>query len=161
MSQVYTEMIAVDGALPGFTHLVTAKDVVSGAAASRDWQPLHHDYRHAAERAGTGNIIMNTSTQQGWISRYVTDWAGPEARLFAISIRMRSSLCPGDQVLFTGKIMEMNFLPDGLSMVKLEVSLGVGDRLATIAVVSLVLPGEGSNVTPWDCDGEALKEFAI
>lgn len=159
--QVFSESLVPGDELPAFVHKVTAKDVVSGAAASRDWQPLHHDYPHAAERAGTGNIIMNTSTQQGWISRYATDWAGPRGRFFAISIKMRSSICPGDEVSFSGRVDQKIPLGDGLSMVNLEINLSVGDRVATKAAVSLILPGEKSQGSVWDCDGQSLKELAI
>ncbi len=161
VSQVFSETVSQGDELPVFVHTMTAKDVVSGAAASRDWQPLHHDYPHAVERAGTGNIIMNTSTQQGWVSRYATDWAGPTVRFFAISIKMRSSLCPGDEVTFSGRIDQMSVLGDGLSMVNLEINLSVGDRVATRAAVSLILPGENSESSVWDCDSQSLREFSI
>jgi hypothetical protein len=59
---------------------VTATTVVQGAAASRDWQPQHHDYSWA-RRVGTKDIFLNTPTQVGWLRRYITDWAGPASRL--------------------------------------------------------------------------------
>ena len=31
------------GALPPLRRIVSARDIAMGAAASRDWQPQHHD----------------------------------------------------------------------------------------------------------------------
>ena len=161
VTQMFSESVSLGDELPVLVHKITAKDVVSGAAASRDWQPLHHDYPHAVERAGTGNIIMNTSTQQGWVSRYATDWAGPAARFFAISIKMKSSLCPGDELSFSGKINQVSALADGLAMVNLAIIMSVGDRVATEAAVSVILPGKNSRSSVWDYAGESLREYAL
>ena len=55
--------------LPTLEVPVTARMIVSGAAASRDWQPQHHDHTWAVERAGTRDIFINTPTLAGWFER--------------------------------------------------------------------------------------------
>ncbi|MBV8236568.1 MAG: hypothetical protein JO075_12770, partial [Acidimicrobiia bacterium] len=53
---------------------VTATTVVLGALATRDWRPMHHDYRFATERNGVRDIFLNAPNQAAWFERYVTDW---------------------------------------------------------------------------------------
>ena len=49
------------------------------AIASRDYQDVHHDPGLAVER-GSPDIFMNILTTNGFVGRFVTDWAGPGAR---------------------------------------------------------------------------------
>ena len=51
--------------------------IVATAIASRDYQDVHHDPGLAQER-GSQDIFMNILTTNGFVGRYVTDWAGPE-----------------------------------------------------------------------------------
>ena len=57
---------------------VTATVVVAGAIATRDFMPVHHD-RDYANSQGSPDIFMNIMTDNGYCSRFLTDWAGPEA----------------------------------------------------------------------------------
>ena len=59
---------------------ITPTLIVATAIASRDYQDVHHD-RDLAIKRGSPDIFMNILTSSGLSSRYVTDWAGPEAVL--------------------------------------------------------------------------------
>ncbi len=87
--------------LPSLTIPVTARLVVAGALASRDFQDVHHDHAGALA-AGSPDIFMNILTTNGLVGRYVTDWAGPAARLTAIDIRLGVPNRPGHTLEFTG-----------------------------------------------------------
>src|SRR3972149_7728339 len=50
------------------------------------------------------NIFMNILTTNGYVSRFVTDWAGPEAMLRRISIRLGVPAVPGRTLRFTGQV---------------------------------------------------------
>ena len=39
-------------------------------------------------RSGSKDIFLNILTTTGLVQRYVTDWAGPEALVRAVSIRL-------------------------------------------------------------------------
>ncbi|MBW2385774.1 MAG: hypothetical protein JRG92_19245, partial [Deltaproteobacteria bacterium] len=67
--------------LPPIKVDVCATTILLGALASRDWRPMHHDKDFAINRNGTKDIFMNTPNQASWFERYLTDWAGPTARL--------------------------------------------------------------------------------
>jgi acyl dehydratase len=83
---------------------VTATVVVAGAIASRDFMPVHHDRGYATAQ-GAPDIFMNILTTNGYVSRYVTDWAGPEAMLRKISIRLGAPAVPGYILRFTGRVI--------------------------------------------------------
>jgi acyl dehydratase len=82
---------------------ITTRLIVAGAIASRDYQDVHHD-RDAAIRRGTPDIFMNILTSSGIVARYVTDWAGPEALLTALRIRLGAPNYPGDTMLLAGRV---------------------------------------------------------
>jgi len=82
---------------------ITATLIVAGAIASRDYQDVHHD-KDAALRRGTPDIFTNILTSSGLVARYVTDWAGPEALLTALRIRLGAPNHPGDTMLLEGRV---------------------------------------------------------
>ena len=73
---------------------VTPTRVVAGAIASRDFMPVHHD-RDYANQQGAPDIFMNILTTNGYVARFVTDWAGPDAQLKSIAIRPGAPAMPG------------------------------------------------------------------
>ena len=70
--------VAVGDALPELALPLTRTLIVATAIASRDYQDVHHDPGLAVER-GSPDIFMNILTTNGFVGRYVTDWAGPGA----------------------------------------------------------------------------------
>lgn len=130
--------------LPALEVRITARTVVMGASASRDWQPQHHDHAWAVERAGTRDIFLNTPTQAGWIERYLTDWTGPYGRLGRLGFRMRRPVFPGETLVFTGVVREVS--DDG--WVDVDVELSVGGERATECSARIAIPAHlGDN--PW------------
>lgn len=112
--------VEVGEALPGLDVEITPTVIVSGAIASRDYQDVHHDHALAVER-GSKDIFMNILTTNGWVGRYVTDWAGPEALLRRVDIRLGVPNYPGDTMRFSGRVAEKT---DGV--VRVEIA-GVND----------------------------------
>ena len=82
---------------------ITATLIVATAIASRDYQDVHHD-RELAVLRGSPDIFMNILTTSGLVSRYVTDWAGPEAMLRKLSIRLGAPNYPHDTMTFYGAV---------------------------------------------------------
>jgi acyl dehydratase len=89
--------------LPSLEVPITASVIVAGAIASRDFMPVHHDKAYANQQ-GAPDIFMNILTTNGYVSRFVTDWAGPEARLTKIAIRLGVPVFPGHTLRFTGSV---------------------------------------------------------
>lgn len=97
--------VGVGTPLPDFELLVTATRIVAGAIASRDFMPVHHDADYARAQ-GAPHMFMNILTTNGYVARFVTDWAGPEARLEKIAIRLGAPAIPGLILRFSGEVSE-------------------------------------------------------
>ena len=95
--------VAVGAALPPLSVPVTTTSIVAGAIASRDYTPVHHD-KAAAQSQGLQDVIMNILTTNGLVGRYVTDWAGPDAILTGVAIKLGAPNLPGDTMKFAGKV---------------------------------------------------------
>lgn len=145
--------VAVGDRLDELAVDVTATTVVLGAIASRDWRPMHHDYAFATERNGLENIFLNTPNQAAWFERYVTDWAGPHARLGRMTFRMRTSVFPGHRMVFTAEVTDTATDDAGCGWVTLEIALGVGDTVASTATARVALPLD-DNDNPWSRRGD-------
>jgi hypothetical protein len=96
-------MTAVGETLPEFTVDASPTFVVSTAIATRDFQDVHHD-RDKAQARGSADIFLNILTDTGLVQRFVTDWAGPNARIKNISIRLGVPAYAYDQLTFTGEV---------------------------------------------------------
>jgi acyl dehydratase len=105
------EEIAVGDTLPELAIPLDRTLIVATAIASRDYQDVHHDPGLAVER-GSPDIFMNILSTNGFVGRFVTDWAGPGARLEAVSIRLGAPNHPGDTMTLTGTVTAAQ-VPDG------------------------------------------------
>jgi len=89
--------------LPPFDLDVSSTRIVAGAIASRDFMPVHHDAEYARSQ-GAPDMFMNILTTNGYVSRYVTDWGGPETRVRRIDIKLGAPAVPGKTLGFTGQV---------------------------------------------------------
>ena len=89
--------------LPPMEIGLTPTVIVAGAIASRDFMPVHHDAEYARAQ-GAPDLFMNILTSNGYVSRFVTDWAGPETRLRRIAIKLGAPAVPGQTLRFTGQV---------------------------------------------------------
>lgn len=95
--------VKVGDALPELAIPLTTSLIVSGALASRDFTPVHHD-KTAAQAAGMPDVFMNILTTNGLVNRYVTDWAGPDALVRNVKIKLGAPNTPGDTMTFHGSV---------------------------------------------------------
>ncbi len=93
--------------LPPLEIPITTTLIVAGALASRDYQDVHHDPALAKER-GAEDVFMNILTTNGLVGRFVTDWAGPDAVLKKVSIRLGVPNYPGDTMTLTGRVTNVD-----------------------------------------------------
>jgi len=101
---LHDQDVRVGDELPPLDVPITAAIVVGGALASRDFTPVHHD-RSAAQAQGMSDVFMNILTTNGYVGRYVTDWAGPDALLKGVWIKLGSPNLPGDTMKMRGKVL--------------------------------------------------------
>jgi acyl dehydratase len=122
---------------------VTTTMIVAGAIASRDFMPVHHD-RDYAKKQGSPNLFMNILTTNGYCVRFLTDWAGPEAMVKNLSIRLGVPCFPDDPLRFTGSVTGKTRGPEGASPaenfveVTFKGSNSLGDHVSGTAILSLL-----------------------
>ena len=75
MTSVRYADVAVGDELPPLEVALTRTLIVATAIASRDYQDVHHDPELARQR-GSKDVFMNILTTNGYVGRFVTDWAG-------------------------------------------------------------------------------------
>jgi hypothetical protein len=109
--------------------------IVSTAIATRDYQDVHHD-RDKAQAKGSKDIFVNILTDTGLVQRYVTDWAGPNAIIKSISLRLGVPWYAYDTVTFRG---EVTAIEGGTITLKVVGSNSLGDHV--IATSTLTIGG--------------------
>ena len=107
MKTLRFESVQVGDALPELPIPITVTLVVGGALASRDYTPVHHD-KAAAQAQGMADVFMNILTTNGLVGRYVTDWAGPDAVVKNVAIKLGAPNLPGDTMKMGGTVKEKN-----------------------------------------------------
>ena len=110
--------VNVGDALPEQRIPITSSLIVGGALASQDFTPVHHD-RTAAQASGMQDVFMNILTTNGLVERFVTDWAGVDARVKNVSIKLRTPNLPGETMVMTGSVTEKD---DAENVVVVEVT---------------------------------------
>lgn len=95
---------AVGTELPPLIIEATPTFVVSTALATRDFQDVHHD-RDSAVRRGSKDIFLNILTDTGLVQRFVSSWAGPDALIRSIKIRLGVPCYAYDTLTFTGRVV--------------------------------------------------------
>ncbi|MEE2704025.1 MAG: MaoC family dehydratase [Myxococcota bacterium] len=132
-----SKKIAIGDELPPLDLAVTSTVIVAGAIASRDFMPAHHD-RDFAQGQGAPDIFMNILTTNGYVSRFVTDWAGPRAMVRNISIRLGAPAVPGQILRFTGQVAELHQEGDAhIAKVTIRAANDYGDHATGTVTVSL------------------------
>ena len=131
--------IAVGDELPPFDLPVTSTVIVAGAIASRDFMPAHHDPDYARSQ-GAPDMFMNILTSNGYVARFVTDWAGPEAMLRKIAIRLGAPAVPGQPLRFSGQVTQVEDEGDERVVeVAIRAANELGDHATGSVIVSLPL----------------------
>ena len=97
------EAVKVGDRLPELPIDLTTSMIVGGAIVSRDFTPVHHS-KKAAQETGMQDVFMNILTTNGLVGRYVTDWAGVDARITNVSIKLGTPNLPGDTMTLTGEV---------------------------------------------------------
>ena len=95
--------VSVGDKLPALDIDITTGLVVGGALATRDYEPVHHD-KGKAQAAGLPDLFMNILTSQALMTRFATDWSGPEAVVKSLDIRLGAPNIPGMVMTITGEI---------------------------------------------------------
>jgi acyl dehydratase len=128
--------VSIGSALPSLSVPLTRTLITATAIATRDYNPIHHDAAFAHD-SGSKDIIMNILTTNGFVGRFVTDWAGSDAVLRSVKIRLGVPNYPGDTMTLTGEITALDDA-QRLATVAVRGSNSLGDHVT--GTVEVVLP---------------------
>jgi len=126
--------VKVGDELPTLEIPLTRTRIVATAIASRDYQDVHHDPGLAQER-GSQDIFMNILTTNGFVGRFITDWAGPDAVLRSVKIRLGAPNHPGDTMVVSGTVTKKD---GNVVEVALQGSNRIGDHVTGTVAVELL-----------------------
>lgn len=134
---LHYDEVEVGSELPELVIKLTPTLIISTAIASRDYQDVHHD-RDLAHKRGSKDIFMNILSTNGFVGRFVTDWAGPEARLERVAIRLGVPNYPYDEMHMTG-VVQSKQVVDRHATVEVAVRgrNGLGDHVKGTVRLSL------------------------
>lgn len=127
--------VRVGDALPELEVPITTSLIVAGAIASRDFTPVHH-VREAAQAQGMQDVFMNILTTNGFVGRFVSDWAGIDGILRSISIKLGAPNLPGDTMKMTGEVTAVD-RDEGMVEVRVTGSNSWGDHVTGNVCVAL------------------------
>lgn len=137
--------LSVGDALPDMVIDVTPTRVVAGAIATRDFMPVHHDKAYANAQ-GAPDIFMNILSDTGYCSRFLTDWAGPDAMVRRLSIRLGVPVFPGHVLTYSGSVSALSEEGDeGVVEVTFRATNELGDHVSGTAELTVPIPaGSGA-----------------
>ncbi|MCW2600161.1 MAG: hypothetical protein JWM02_1990 [Frankiales bacterium] len=96
----------VGQALPELVIEASVRNIVATAIASRDYQDVHHDVSLAQQR-GSKTIFTNILTSNGYVLKFVTDWAGPLVVVKSSKIRLGVPNYAGDTMTMRGEVTKV------------------------------------------------------
>jgi acyl dehydratase len=126
--------VTIGDELPPLDVELTPTLIVATAIASRDYQDVHHD-RDLAQQRGSKDIFMNILSTNGFVGRFVTDWAGPDAVIKKVSIRLGAPNYAYDTMRITGRVAAVD---DGVVTVEVRGANSLGDHVT--GTVEVVVP---------------------
>jgi acyl dehydratase len=132
--------VSVGDKLPSLDIDISSGLIVGGALATRDFEPVHHD-KSVAQASGLPDVFMNILTSQGLMSRFVTDWSGPDASIKSLDLKLGAPNVPGMVMTITGEVTDKD---DSTGEVNVAV-LGENNiwGMHMQGTVKLALPQEG------------------
>ncbi len=107
------------------------------SAASHNPHRIHYD-REYARFEGHDDVIVHGPLQGAWLTQFVTDWAGPDARLLGATWQNRASGLTGEELVFSGTVTSVDA---ETGIVELEIAEHTSDgRLLMPATARVRLP---------------------
>jgi acyl dehydratase len=134
MRTLTDDEVRVGARLPELAVDLSPTVVVSTALATMDFTPVHHDVE-GARAQGSKDIFLNILTTMGLVERYVTDWAGPEAIIRGINVKLGVPAYAGDRLAFSGTVVACE---DGEYTVEVRGGVSLGDHVS--GTVRFALP---------------------
>ncbi len=121
--------VKVGDEMPLLERRVTQSQIDAYANASGDHNPIHVD-PDFARSVGLPGTIAHGLLEMAILAEAVARWAGGYARVQGLACRFSKPLQPGDTLLCTGRVVDVDAM-NQLIHLKLEAISGRGDRVLT------------------------------
>lgn len=129
--------IQVGDKLPESGIELTHTIVASTAIASMDFMPVHHDKDYALAQFAP-DAFLNILSSNGFVSKYLTDWAGPECWVKKIAVKLGVPATPHKTLLFTGEVLNKTEQGDEVVIdVSVQGALDTGNHVTGTATITL------------------------
>jgi len=129
--------INVGDALPQVDIELTHTIVASTAIASMDFMPVHHDKDYALAQFAP-DAFLNILSSNGFVSKFLTDWAGPECWVKKIAVKLGVPATPHKTLSFTGTVMNKTEQGDEVVIdVSVQGALDTGNHVTGTATITL------------------------
>ncbi len=120
--------------LPAIRVPITITSVMATALATRDYQPVHHDLERA-RALGSQTVFTNTHTTAGYLERLVMQWAGPNAFLKSLKLRLGVPSYAGDELVLGGTVVAIDAASARVT-IKASGSNSLGEHVSAELVVT-------------------------
>ena len=77
------------------------------SAASFNPHRIHYDKAYA-NYEGHQDIVVHGPLQGSWLTQFITDWAGPRARLLSVEWQNRASAFVDEELSFSGSVISVD-----------------------------------------------------
>lgn len=98
------DKVKVGDEMPPLTMPITVTRCVFMASASRDFAPQHHNTWYCHNKSKTREMFLGTHFNLGMLSRFMTDYGGPESTVRRIQLQMRRTIGAGEDYMMSGVI---------------------------------------------------------
>jgi acyl dehydratase len=129
--------LQVGQALPEHGQTFTEVDLVAYGAATWDWHRLHYDQAHAKAKQLPG-LLIDGQAFGAVFAREAMRWAGPQAFLARMGLKMKSMAFAGDHLVASGQVTAVEE-QGGQWVVHIDQQLHCGERLIAQASSELRL----------------------
>jgi hypothetical protein len=141
MTTVYWDDVEEGTELPPLFMPVTVTRCVYLASATRDFAPHHHNRDYAQNEVQARDMFLNTPFNIGILSRFLTDWAGPQSVIRKLKLAMRENICVGDDMTINGHVVRKYVDDDDHRVdIDIEVSTQYGPAYQASATMALPAP---------------------
>ncbi len=120
--------------LPAIRVPITITSAMATALATRDYQPVHHDLERA-RALGSQTVFTNTHTTAGYLERLVMQWAGPNAFLKSLKLRLGVPSYAGDELVLGGTVVAIDAASARVT-IKASGSNSLGEHVSAELVVT-------------------------
>ena len=120
MSQPLFGSVAIGDELPGYVVAPTTVQMMRYCGVTWNTHRIHFDAARAAEEGYPG-VLVQSHLHQAFLTRLVTDWMGPRARLRSLSASVRRFATAGDELALRGRVVLTETKDQNTGVVTLEI----------------------------------------